>query len=382
MAANNSRKEKEETTSSAKLIGQEEVLFRDLFEYILWPIIHPLVATIPFDHYKTCKEESYTLLKKQLQDQNSSTEGFLHNKIIDESLEPKVIDFIKNLIEEFSQSFRDEIAEAKESMKVIEGIKKLIRQQLVLLWVEEFINTTITSFIVFPLKSPEAILKLKKLLTRIFIAIIKEEISPEEGKKQVTSILNSYQNELSKEVIFFIKSFVEIMSDLYKSFSLEGIAQFQKTMFNDQYFYTEELPRTISKGALISKALDEPIKNQEKMLQEWEKLVLKPATIGLQIWGLEAYEEFNKKCREAFKLFINQALTADSFAARVEQAFSDLEVEDKLDVNEENNHLLPIKQAIISSVKVLEETRADDPDFSFLIFLIEEERAEARKSYL
>lgn len=356
--------EKKRLQVNKQFFKDNEELFVELFDKVLWPIIEPLTGIIERSIVKQLKDDIWNLLFKTLSSFNTNKDRRTTNftKVVNE----QTASFINDLIRDFTQSFYEEMMDTDDPQTVLDSLKQLIDQQIIISWVG-YLEKTITPLIIFESKEPTLIIEIKTFITRILLAIAQSAITVEEAENQVKTILkNNY--EISDTLILFISSYVKTFGNYKDKYGLSRLAEVGSEVlkFSDNTYRANY--------EFITKAIEDAVFERDRILAEWKNNVLIPTCIGLKIAEKNLYNNFIAKTVDNFELFLDQRLTADDFEKRVDKDLREFGGDDEKLIS-------PIRDSIASSVKFLEVARIDDPSLSLLMMLIEEEREEARRNF-
>lgn len=356
---------KKNKIDTSAFIAQNEPIFTKLYEILLWPIIQPLLFGINDEIQGTIKQEVWKLFYSKLQKKNHKS------KLLDliPPEEVRILDFISSLVDDFAESFYEEMVEEKDPNKVIDSLTELINQQIILSWIELVIEQTITPLLIFSLKSQSQITEAQQILAQVLLAIVQEKIAPEEAANQSATILQNNYN-LSEEAILFIRSFIKTIGNFRYKNGLEELAK-----IGEKTLAATKREVTFIRKKITHITIEDPIENRTKILSEWTKNVLEPACIGLKIAGEKLYVKFIEKCKENFELFLDQSLSAADFEKRLEKEMKKFGGDDE-------ELILPIRESIAGSVRFLELARIDDPSLSLLLLISDEEREGTKRMCL
>ncbi len=356
---------KKNKIDTSAFITKNEPIFTKLYEILLWPIIQPLLFGINDEIQGTIKQEVWKLFYSKLQKKNHKS------KLLDliPPEEVRILDFISSLVDDFAESFYEEMVEEKDPNKVIDSLTELINQQIILSWIELVIEQTITPLLIFSLKSQSQITEAQQILAQVLLAIVQEKIAPEEAANQSATILQNNYN-LSEEAILFIRSFIKTIGNFRYKNGLEELAK-----IGEKTLAATKREVTFIRKKITHITIEDPIENRTKILSEWTKNVLEPACIGLKIAGEKLYVKFIEKCKENFELFLDQSLSAADFEKRLEKEMKKFGGDDE-------ELILPIRESIAGSVRFLELARIDDPSLSLLLLISDEEREGTKRMCL
>ena len=349
--------------------NQNEKLFAKLFHLILWPIMEPTISDLDEADLIKLKDRvwQYFLLKIiNISDKSSlDVKEFFQKK--DDS---KRADFIANLIDDFIDSFYEELLESKNKEEIIDSLSQLVNQQIIIMWINQIVENSISPLLIFQVKKSSKIEEIKRILTRVLLAISQEIISSKEASNQISTILK-INYELSDEIILFIKSFVKSIANFREKFGIQELVKIGEKSIN----FSDDFTANNFSRRNLTNIMKDTIYEREKIMNEWKKNILEPATIGLMIAGEKEYEEFITNCLKNFELFLNQTLSAEDFENRL-----DLDLKKFGGTDEEL--IEPIKNSIANSIRFLEIARIEDPSLGLLLMIIDEERENTRRSCL
>lgn len=311
------------------------------------------------------KQEVWKLFYSKLQKKNQQSN--LLELIPPE--EARILDFISSLVDDFAESFYEEMIEEKDPKNVIDSITELINQQIILSWIELIIEQTITPLLIFTLKSQSQITEAQQILARVLLAVMQEKIGSEEAANQSGAILQNNYN-LSEEAILFIQSFIKTIANFRYKNGMQELAK-----IGERALEASKKDAPLIRKKITHITLEDPIENRPRMISEWSKNVLEPACIGLKIAGEKLYTKFIEKCKENFELFLDQSLSADDFEKRLDKEMKKFGGDDE-------ELILPIRESIAGSVRFLEIARIDDPSLSLLLMITDEEREGTKRMCL
>ncbi len=278
----------------------------------------------------------------------------------------KVSEFILELIKDFTASFYEELIDGKKQQMALKSLNLLINQQIIISWINLMVEQSIAPLLIFSVKSYSKIEEIKEVIIRILLASVQDRITSEEAENQISAILTITYN-ISEELTHFVKSLVKTVIKYKEKHGLEELAKIGE----------ESLKSTNGIGArtryTIPKTMKDLLYDRGKITNEWMQNILLPSCIGLRIAKKELYTQFIDKCKKNFELFLDQALTAEDFEKRLNEEL-------KKFGGEEEELIMPIRESIASSVRFLEVARIDDPSLSMLLFIIDEERDNTRRT--
>ncbi|HUT80199.1 MAG TPA: hypothetical protein VMZ29_03275 [Candidatus Bathyarchaeia archaeon] len=342
-----------------------EQLFTKVFDYVIWSIIEPLIEDDDQSKYKETKDQIRNLFFETLENDGKSKNKLPRDIII--GTDAMIGEFITQLINDFSTSFYEELLENKKIDDVLDSLNILTSQQIIISWIDQIIENSITPLLIFSLKIPQKIDTIKQIITRVLIAVVQGEIKASEAEnKLVNDLSNNY--DLTKELVLFIKSLVKTFAQFNEKYGLIELAKIGEESIKSSDIL---LKKTRSN---VTKSIKETIYDKERILTEWAKNVLLPSCIGLRIADQKSYNEFIEISKKNFELFLDQALTADDFEKRVNEDLKKFGGDDE-------ELISPIVESIVSSVRFLELARIDDPSLSLLVALTDEELENAKRGF-
>ena len=334
----------------------------------MWPIIEPLTIDIDANDYELLKEEVWNLFYYSLQTNKRKAHAendFL--KKIPSFKKMRVSEFIFDLINDFTESFYEELVYNKKPQEIIDSITLLVYQQIIIAWINQMIEQTITPLLLFSLKNSGKQEEVKQIIARVLLAIAQDQVDSNEAENQITTILLNNYN-LSENLVFFVKSLVKTFANYKKKYGFNELAKIGEEALKGMK------SKFIGKNYVLSKSLSDTLYDRDRIVNEWVKNILLPSCIVLRIAGEELYNNFVEKCKKNFDLFLNQTLTAEDFEKRLND---DL----KKFGGDEEELIMPVQESIASSIRFLEIARIDDPSLSLLVMIMDEEMENARKSY-
>jgi len=350
-----------------ELLEKNISLFTRLYDIILWPIIQPLVSNIELEKQERIEEETrkffFSILMKESERKKIEVEI---RKIIPKEDEVRIAYFIIGLVNDFTNSFYDEIILKQKPKQIIESVQQLIDQQIVINWIEQAVQQSLMPILIYSLKTQANISDAQQAITKVLLAIIQEQITAEEASNQVATVLGNIYN-VPEEVILFIQSFVRTVAIFGEKNGLEGLARIGEASYNKDNKYAERNKQ------IIQAAID-PIIDRKRIIKVWVKNILDPSCIALKIGGKEIYEDFIQKCKLNFELFLDNSLSAEDFEKR-------LDIELKKFGGDDEELILPIRESIASSVRFLEIARIEDPSLSLLLMIMDDEKENMKKFY-
>ncbi|NHK30272.1 MAG: hypothetical protein FK730_02900 [Asgard group archaeon] len=336
-----------------------------LFDMVLWPIIEPLTIGIEQSSCDLFKSEIKNLFFQSIQKQ-----GILNGKVVikhlPKNIDSRVSEFIIELIRDFTMSFYDDLLRDKSQEQIISSLNLLIYQQIIIAWINYIIEKSITPLLLLAVKTTSRVDKIKQFIARVLLAISQDNIQFVEAENQLKF---TFQNEFNmpEELILFITSFIKTFAKFKEKYGLEELAK-----IGEQSLRQLERMKSIEKGNLI-KAVQDPIFDREKILNEWTNNILEPACIALRIAGNEPYLEFVTKSKKLFELFLDKILTSEDFEKRLDKELRSFGGDD-------DELIKPIRESITNSVRFLELARIDDPSLGLLISIIDEEREGTKRT--
>ncbi|MGC9780232.1 MAG: hypothetical protein HZR80_13385 [Candidatus Heimdallarchaeota archaeon] len=278
----------------------------------------------------------------------------------------KVSEFILELIKDFTASFYEELIDGKNQQMVLKSLNLLINQQILISWINLMVEQSINPLLIFSVKSYSKIEEIKEVIIRILLTSMQDRITSEEAENQISAVLTISYN-ISEELTHFVKSLVKTVIKYKEKHGLEELAKIGEESLKSTNDIRARTHHT------IPKTMKDPLYDHGKIANEWMQNILLPSCIGLRIAKKELYTQFIDKCKKNFELFLDQALTAEDFEKRLNEEF-------KKFGGEEEELIMPIRESIASSVRFLEVARIDDPSLSMLLFIIDEERENARRT--
>ncbi|NPE08956.1 MAG: hypothetical protein GNW80_11800 [Asgard group archaeon] len=314
------------------------------------------------------KEEIWNLFYNSLQTnkrKSQSENDFL--KKISTFKDVKISEFIFDLVNDFTESFYEELVIGKKPELILDAINLLVYQQIIISWINQIVEQTITPLLLFSIKSAGKIEEVKQIIARVLLAIAQDQVNSDEAMNQISTILINNYN-VSEELTIFVKSLIKTFARYKEKYGFDELAKIGEESLKGMK------PRQIRKQNILSKSLSDTLYDRERIVNEWVNNILLPSCIVLRIAGEELYNNFVDKCKKNFELFLDQALTAEDFEKRLN---TDLRT---FGGNEEEL-IMPIQDSIASSIKFLEIARIDDPSLSLLVFIMDEEVENARRSY-
>ncbi len=314
------------------------------------------------------KEEIWNLFFNSLQTnkrKSQSEKDFLRK--IPSFKDQKIAEFIFDLVNDFTESFYEELAYGKKPEVITDAITLLVYQQIIITWISQMVEQTITPLLLFSQKNSGKIEEVKQIIARVFLAIAQDQVDSVEAENQISTILrNNY--DLSDNLVVFIKSLIKTFAGFKEKHGFNELAKIGEESIKGKQ------TRFIGKHHVFSKPISESLYDRERIVDEWVKNILLPSCIVLRIAGEELHNNFVEKCKKNFDLFLNQTLTADDFEKR-------LNIDLKKFGGEEEELIMPIQESIASSIRFLEIARIDDPSLSLLVLIMDEELDNAQKSY-
>lgn len=334
---------------------------------VLWPIIEPLTTGIDQSSCDFFKSEIRGLFFQSIQNQGKSSE-MVSIKHLPPTIDSRVTEFIIELIKDFTMSFYDDLIRNKSHEEIIKSLNLLIYQQIIIAWINFIIEKSITPLILLAVKTTSRIDNIKQFIARVLLAITQDNILYTEAENQLKF---TFQNEfnLSDELILFINSFIKTFANFKEKYGLEELAK-----IGEQSLTQYDKLKNIEKINLV-KAVQDPVFDREKILNEWSQNILEPACIALRIAGNESYIDFISKSKKLFELFLDKILTSEDFEKRLDNELRSFG-------GDEEELIKPIRDSITNSVRFLELARIDDPSLSLLISIIDEERDSTRRTCL
>lgn len=351
-----------------KFFEKNKELFSKLFQKVVWPIIDPLTIDVEANDYTILKEEVWNLFFNSLQTnkrKSQSEKDFL--KKIPTFKDVKISEFIFDLVNDFTESFHEELVFGKKPELILDAINLLVYQQIIISWINQIVEQTITPLLLFSIKSAGKIEEVKQIIARVLLAIAQDQVNSDEAMNQISTILRNNYN-VSEELTVFVKSLIKTFASYKEKYGFDELAKIGEESLKGMK------PRQVNKRNILSKSLSETLYDRERIVNEWVNNILLPSCIVLRIAGEELYNNFVDKCKKNFELFLDQALTAEDFEKRLN---TDLRT---FGGNEEEL-IMPIQDSIASSIKFLEIARIDDPSLSLLVLIMDEEVENARKSF-
>ncbi len=268
---------------------------------------------------------------------------------------------------DFTESFYEELVIGKKPELILDAINLLVYQQIIITWINQIVEQTITPLLLFSIKSAGKIEEVKQIIARVLLAIAQDQVESDEAMNQISTILLNNYN-VSEELTVFVKSLIKTFARYKEKYGFDELAKIGEESLKGMK------PRQIGKQNILSKSLSDTLYDRERIVNEWVNNILLPSCIVLRIAGEELHNNFVDKCKKNFELFLDQALTAEDFEKRLN---TDLRT---FGGNEEEL-IMPIQDSIASSIKFLEIARIDDPSLSLLVFITDEEVENARRSY-
>jgi len=334
---------------------------------VIWPIINPLISKAEASNItveeltKELKEGIWKIFFQTLQlNRNKEEETAIANQLKKLANE-NIIDFVLDLIKDFSFSFHEDFTEGVSPEEVTESLEQFINQQVIIEWIDYLVEFSITPLLILSLKEPYKIKKGKEIITRIFLAIVQGLIGKEEAETQLQTVLTN-ELQVPEEPLRFVSAMARTIARGMEKFGLTGLAKIAEETLKEKKEITIQ-----RKYTNVRQAAKEIIFDREKVMEEWEKNILQPATIGLRMAGKERYKGFITSCKKNFELFLDQLLSASDFEKRIDKELRKFG-------GKEEELMQPIRDSIVSSVKFLELARIDDPTLSLLMMIIDEER--------
>ncbi|MFW9922378.1 MAG: hypothetical protein ACFFDW_03715 [Candidatus Thorarchaeota archaeon] len=348
-------------------IKQNEELFAKLYEVVLWPIIYPLAANFEQNITEQLKEEIWHFFITKLQQKSAREIHKRIQKIISSDDKGKVDEFILGLVGDFTETFFEEMFHADNPTTTCEAIQQLIDQQLILKWVENIVERTFSPLLFFAIEKQSKITDLLQIITRIILVTIQDKIELQEAIAQLSMYIN-YNYKLKDELVGFIKSFVQSTVKFKEKYGMAELAKIAEIDLKT----TGTMPTT---HRMKIKLTTDTILDRERVIDEWKKNILEPSCIGIKIAGDEAYNNFIEKCTNNFELFLDQTLTSDDFDKRLDNQLKSFGGDDE-------ELIEPIRDTISNSIRFLEIARIDDPSLSFLLLLLDDERATSKRFFI
>ncbi|MBN1329267.1 MAG: hypothetical protein JXA54_07315 [Candidatus Heimdallarchaeota archaeon] len=342
-----------------------EQLFMKVFDYVIWSIIEPLITEVDQTKYHEIKQTIRDLFFETL-----TSNGKAKNKLprkISIGTDALISEFITQLINDFSTSFYEDLMEYEKLNDILVSLNDLTSQQILISWIDQLVENSIAPLLIFSVKTPKKIDIIKQIITRVLIAIAQGEIKTIEAENKIVNDLSNNYN-LTNELVLFIKSIVKTFAQFNGKYGLRELAKIGEESIKSA---DSHLKKTTSN---VTKSLNETIYEKERIITEWSKNVLLPASIGLRIAEKKSYNEFIENSRKNFELFLDQALTANDFEKRVNDDLKKFGGDDE-------ELILSIVESIVSSVKFLELARIDDPSLSLLVVLGDEEIENAKRGF-
>ncbi len=351
-----------------KFFENNKELFSKLFHRVVWPIIEPLTLEIDAKDYDQLKEEVWNLFFQSLQSNKRKTQidnNFL--KKISSLKKMRISEFILDLINDFTESFYEELVYGKKPREIIDSITLLVYQQIIITWINQMIEQTITPLLLFSIKNSGKLEEVKQIIARVLLAIAQEQVNSKEAENQISTVLYNNYN-LSENLVFFVKSLIKTFANYKEKYGFDELAKIGEESLKGMK------SRFISKRHVLSKSISNTLYDRERIINEWVKNILIPSCIVLRIAGDELYSNFVDKCKKNFDLFLDQALTAEDFEKRLDDDLKKFGGDDE-------ELIMPVRESIASSIRFLEIARIDDPSLSLLVIIMDEEMENARKSY-
>ena len=351
-----------------KFFEKNKELFSKLFQQVVWPIIDPLTIEVDANDYVLLKEEIWNLFFYSLQTNKRKSQfekNFLEK--IPSFKDLKVAEFIFDLVNDFTESFYEELVYGKKLEVITDAITLLVYQQIIITWISQIVEQTITPLLLFSLKNSGKIEEVKQIIARVFLAIAQDQVDSVEAENQISTILrNNY--DLSDNLVVLIKSLIKTFAGYKEKYGFDELAKIGEESIKSMK------TRFTGKHSVFSKSITESLYDRERIVDEWVKNILLPSCIVLRIAGEDLHNNFVEKCRRNFDLFLDQTLTAEDFEKR-------LDIDLKKFGGEEEELIMPIRESIASSIRFLEIARIDDPSLSLLVLIMDEEAENAQKSY-
>ncbi|MEA2070445.1 MAG: hypothetical protein U9O98_04060 [Asgard group archaeon] len=356
-----------------KFITTHKAIIQKLFDRVIWSIIQPLIIPKNQEDYSHIKSEIqkqfFNIL--QIEKVSSRTKKQIIQNITQYLGDKDIIgDFIIGLLIDFSKSFQEDLLSKKNEQAILSSITKLINQQILMQFVDDFVIKTFSPVLMFSLKSLNDVKPALEAIKRVIIQLLQENISPEEAENKVQLLLQQNYH-LPEESALLVSSIIRSIGSFAQK---QGIDNF--SIIAEEYLLPDHNLSTYQQ--LLKKLqteLEEPITHRDKITSIWIQTILEPATIGLTMAGKQKYQEFTKRCKQLFQLILDQSLTADDFEMRLQKLF---EIYDSEDIEE----FKPIQQAIVSSIRFIELARIDDPQLEILLNLYEEDLEYQKKRYI
>jgi hypothetical protein len=271
------------------------------------------------------------------------------------------------LVNDFTESFYEELVYHKNPKEVIEAITLLVYQQIIITWINQIVEQSITPLLLFSIKDTKKIENVKQIIARVFLAVAQDQVDSIEAENQIGTVLqNNY--DLSENLVVFIKSLIKTFAGFKDEYGFYELAKIGEESTKNMQ------TRISSKYNILTKSVSETLYDRERIVNEWVKNILLPSCIVLRIAGEELYNNFVEKCKVNFDLFLDQALTAEDFEKRLNDDLMKFG-------GDEEKLIMPVRESIASSIRFLEIARIDDPSLSLLVMIMEEEVENARKSY-
>ena len=344
-----------------------QFLFDRLFEIILWPIIQPLISTFSSEKQKELEELTnklfFAILMKEKETRKIENEI---EKTIPKEEGMQIALFIIGLVNDFTNSFQEEIIEKQEQKRIVKSLQQLIDQQIIINWTELTVQQSIMPLLIYSLKTQAKISDAQQTIMKIILAVIQEQVTAEEAGNQLETILRNNYN-VPEEVNIFVQSFIRTIAVIIEKNGLTGLARIGETsiIFDKKY---------IERNKQLFQTVADPVVDRKKIINAWSKNILNPSSIGLKIGGKVLYEKFIQKCKENFELFLDQSLSAEDFEKR-------LDTELKKFGGEDEELIMPIRESIASSVRFLEVARIEDPSLGLLLMILDEEKENSKRYY-
>lgn len=334
---------------------------------MLWPIVDPLVMDLTPSTASQLENEICHLFfaflknnKKVIQTKTKEIEKLSASNNIN------ISEFVLDLIKEFTGSFYEELIDGRNRKTVLDEIELLINHQVIIAWVNLMVEQSITPLLVFSVKSYSKIEEIKQVIIRILLASMQDRISAEEAENQIGAVLTITYN-LSEELTHFVKALVKTIIKYKEKHGFEELSKIGEESLKNAGNIKARTRYT------IPKTMKDPIHDRVRISNEWMQNILLPSSIGLRMAKKEQYANFIEKCKKSFELFLDQALTAEDFEKRLNEEL-------KKFGGDEEELIMPIQESIASSVRFLEVARIDDPSLSMLLFIIDEEREDTRRT--
>ncbi|NHJ32576.1 MAG: hypothetical protein FK732_06920, partial [Asgard group archaeon] len=222
----------------------------------------------------------------------------------------KVSEFIFDLVNDFTESFYEELVYGKKPDVIIDAITLLVNQQIIITWINQMVEQTITPLLLFSLKNSGKIEEVKQIVARVLLAIAQDQVDSNEAENQISTILLNNYN-LSENLVVFIKSLIKTFAGFKEKHGFDELAKIGEESLKGMQ------TRFIGKPQVLSKSISETLYDRERIVNEWMKNILLPSCIVLRIAGEELYSNFVEKCKKNFDLFLDQTLTAEDFEKRL-----------------------------------------------------------------